>query len=206
MSVDGSRGEAASVDLFWLPLGAGGERCVRVSGRLFEALVAGREHRARGELFHSALEVTVDGRRWVIEMAPVWGNPEAERGVVGEGAVGAPWLGRSRFFRYEIRRWADGSIPDVAEAVGGARRVSADPLRARRILGLVPQVPCVTWGRDEFHTGEMWNSNSLVAWALVRSGMDITALGPPGSGRAPGWHAGTVVAERDRATTQAVGS
>ena len=38
-------------------------------------------------------------------------------------------------------------------------------------------------------TGEMWNSNSVVSWALTRSGVDLTAVRPPGNGRAPGWDA-----------------
>lgn len=38
-------GERASVDLYWLPLGAGaGGQCVRVSGRLYEGLAAMRQH------------------------------------------------------------------------------------------------------------------------------------------------------------------
>ena len=48
----------ASVDLYWLPLGAGtGGQCVRGSGRLYEALTAMRAHRPRLDLYHSALIV-----------------------------------------------------------------------------------------------------------------------------------------------------
>jgi hypothetical protein len=64
----------------------------------------------------------------------------------------------------------------------------------RRLLDLVPQVPVLTWGRDEMHTGEMWNSNSLTAWLLARSGHEVGAVGLPERGRAPGWHAGLMVA------------
>jgi hypothetical protein len=40
--------DQASVDLYWLPLGAGDAgRCVRGSGRLYEAMVATQHHRAR---------------------------------------------------------------------------------------------------------------------------------------------------------------
>lgn len=42
----------------------------------------------------------------------------------------------------------------------------------------------------------MWNSNSLVAWLLACSGQDTASIGPPANGRAPGWHAGLVVAAR----------
>jgi hypothetical protein len=55
---------------------------VRWSGRLFEALVARHEHRGRRDLDHSAMEVHVDGDRFVIEMAPVWAQDEPDRGVV----------------------------------------------------------------------------------------------------------------------------
>ncbi len=94
--------DVSCVDLYWLPLGAGG-RCVRLNGRIFEALVARHEHRRAVDLYHSALEVRLGPDRWVIEMAPVWNTPEPERGVVAEGPVGLRWLGRSRWFRYEVR-------------------------------------------------------------------------------------------------------
>ena len=105
-------------------------------------------------------------------------------------------LGRSRLFRYEVRRWRDGTIGDVAAAVGGPRPMRTDAVAARAVLALVPLVPAVTWGRDELRTGEMWNSNSLVSWLLARSGHDLTAVAPPDGGRAPGWRAGQVAAAR----------
>lgn len=185
------------VDLYWLPLGAGdAAHCVRTNGRVFEALVAGLERRPRCDLYHSALEVRLDGERFVIEMAPVWGNDDPDRGVVAEGPVGLRWLGRSRFFRYEVRCWRDGLIPDRAEAVGSPRRLSATRAQAEQVLQLVPTVPTVTWGRDELRTGEMWNSNSLVSWLLARAGHDMDAARPPERGRAPGWDAGLVLAAR----------
>lgn len=53
--------EAASpVDLSWIPLGAG-DRIVKRAGRIYEALVAAREHRDRCDLYHAALEVHLDG-------------------------------------------------------------------------------------------------------------------------------------------------
>jgi len=76
-----------SVDLYWLPLGAGG-RSVRWNGRLFEAAMARREHRAVEDLYHSAIEVGERDRRFVIEMAPVWNVDALDRGVVCEGPVG----------------------------------------------------------------------------------------------------------------------
>jgi hypothetical protein len=53
-----------------------------------------------------------------------------------------------------------------------------------------------TWGRDEVRAGEMWNSNSLVSWLLVRAGVSTDSIGPPAGGRAPGWDAGLRVAAR----------
>jgi hypothetical protein len=47
-----------AVDLYWLPLGAGGH-FVRMNGRIYEALVAWRAKRPRRDLYHSALIVTV---------------------------------------------------------------------------------------------------------------------------------------------------
>jgi len=189
----------ASVDLYWLPLGAGGGgRCVRTSGRTYEALIAARRRRARMDLYHSALVVHLDGVDFTIEMTPVWPETVGERGVVGEGAVGLAVLGRTRLFRYEVRCWADGTIPDLDAAVDSPRRVSTDDHKARQLVHLVPSFPLATWGLDEQAAGEMWNSNSLTSWLLARSGHDLSAphTQPPTHGRAPGWAAGLVVAER----------
>ena len=183
------------VDLYWLPLGAGG-RCVRLNGRAFEAVVARREHRRACDLYHSALEVRLDANRWVIEMAPAWNTPDPDRGVVAVGPVGRRWLGRSRWFRYEVRRWHDGRIPDVDEAVESPVRMSADADHARRVLALAPEFRTATWALDEQHTGDMWNSNSLTSWLLVRSGHDLAGVRPPAGGRAPGWQAGLVAGSR----------
>jgi hypothetical protein len=184
---------SASVDLYWLPLGAGG-RFVRLNGRVFEAIAARLQHRRASDLYHSALEVRLGDDRYVIEQAPVWNTKEPERGVVCEGPVGFPWLGRSRLFRYEVRRWRNGVIPDVSEAVDSPRRLSDDVGRAQHVLDLVPDFPPSTWGRDELHTGDMWNSNSLISWLLARSGHDTDTIAPPAHGRAPGWTAGLVAA------------
>jgi hypothetical protein len=197
MATDPQVADSASVDLYWLPLGAGDAHpSVRRSGRLFEALVAHHEHRGRRDLYHSALEVQLDGDRFVIEMAPVWSNAAPEIAVVCEGSVGLSWLRRSRFFRYEVHCCRDGMIADRAEAVASPRRLSSDSGRARQVLALVPEFPNATWGRDELGTGEMWNSNSLTAWLLARSGHDIESVDPPRDGRAPGWSAGLSVAMR----------
>jgi hypothetical protein len=112
------------------------------------------------------------------------------------GPVGSRLLGRSALFRYEVRRWLGGVIPDVDEAVESPRRVTEDAALVRRLLELVPRVPTPVWGRDELRAGEMWNSNSVVAWLIARSGLDAEQIRPPRGGRAPGWDAGLVVARR----------
>jgi hypothetical protein len=87
--------------------------------------------RGRCDLYHSALELTVPDGRYVIEMTPVRAADGAERDVAASGPVGARWAGRFRIFRYEIRRWRNGFIPDVAHAVDGPRRVIDNVERAR---------------------------------------------------------------------------
>jgi hypothetical protein len=156
----------ATVDLYWLPLGAGGH-FVRLNGRLYEALAARLQRRRAYDLYHSALQVELPEGTFVIEQAPVHDWSGKDRGVVAEGAVGTLWARRFRIFRYEIRLWRGGHIPDVAEAVDSPRPLT-----------------------------NMWNSNSVIAWTLARSGIDTESIHPPAGGRAPGWQAGLVVARR----------
>ena len=188
---------ACGVDLYWLPLGAGGHS-VRLNGRAYEAVAARIQGRPALDLYHSALVVRVPEGRFVVEQAPVRDDNGASRGVVAEGAVGSRRAGRFRIFRYEVRCWRNGVIPDIGEAVDSPRRLTDDPAVARRILDLVPAVPTLVWGRDESHAGEMWNSNSLISWLLTRSGHDVDSVQVPPGGRAPGWQAGIVVARRPR--------
>lgn len=185
----------SSVDLYWLPLGAGGHS-VRLNGIVFEAVVARLERRSACGLYHSALVVRAPSGRFVIEQAPIRDNNGAERGVVAEGPVGSRVAGRFRIFRYEVRRWRDGVIPDVDEAVASPQLLTDDPSRAQHLLDLVPDVPTPVWGRDELGAGEMWNSNSLISWLIVHTGLDIETIQLPVRGRAPGWDAGLVVARR----------
>jgi hypothetical protein len=188
----------AGIDLYWLPLGAGGHS-VRLNGRVFEAVAARLERRRPCDLYHSALEVRVPEGRFVIEQAPVRDGNGAERGVVAQGAVGSRWAGRFRIFRYEVRCWRGGIIPDIVEAVDSPQRLSDNPDCARRLLKLVAQVPTSVWGRDELRAGEMWNSNSLISWLIAGSGLDVESIQPPPLGRAPGWRAGIAVARRQQA-------
>ena len=115
---------------------------------------------------------------------------------MAEGAVGSRWARWVRIFRYEIRCCRDGVIPDVDEAVDSPLRLTDDPDLAQRLLELVPAAPTPVWGRDELRAGEMWNSNSLISWLIVRSGLSIDLVQPPAGGRAPGWRSGVVVASR----------
>jgi hypothetical protein len=183
------------IDLYWLPLGAGG-RWVRRNGQVYEAVSALRQRRPAAPLYHCALMVTARSVEHVIEMTPAWTGPGGDRGVVAEGAVGTRWAGWLRLFRYEVRCWPGGTIGDVAEAVGGPRRLTHDPVLCRRLLTLLPSVPTPVWGRDELRAGEMWNSNSVISWALASSGLGMRTIHPPDGGRAPGWAAGLVVAGR----------
>jgi hypothetical protein len=187
---------SATVDLYWIPLGAG-QHVVRVSGKLFEAISALVQRRPRCDIYHSALVVTVPEGRFVIEMAPIPDLHADERGVVAEGPVGLRWLGRFRIFRYEIRRWRDGQIPDVSHAIASPVRLADDLIHARQVIDLLPSIPTPVWGRDELDAGEMWNSNSVISWVLVRSGTEIATIRAPGGGRAPGWDAGIAVAARE---------
>jgi hypothetical protein len=127
-------------------------------------------------------------------MAPVWSGPPGDHRAQVTGSVGWQALGRFRAFGYEVRCWLSGVIPDLGEAVGGPQRLPTDARHLRDLLALTAQFPACTWGRDEQGAGEMWNSNSLVSWLLVRSGHDVDFVALPAQGRAPGWDAGLIVA------------
>jgi hypothetical protein len=69
----------ASIELYWLPLGAGGW-FVRLNGRIWEAVHARREHRRPLDLYHSALVVRVPAAGWGA------GGCSATRSAAGETA------------------------------------------------------------------------------------------------------------------------
>ncbi len=182
------------VDLYWLPLGADGNRLVAFSGRVYEAFAARFQHRVVCGLYHSALIVGDGSDSYVIEMGPAWGRHEPDRGVVATGPVGLAVLGRSRLFRYEVRCWKNGILPDIAKAVSSPQRLSTSPILARRVMHLAARAPELTWGRDQLHAGDQWNSNSLVSWLLAASGHNLSRAVIPEYGRAPGWAAGLALA------------
>lgn len=185
--------------LYWIPLGAGGTGFVAMNGRIYEAAVsrlAGREPLA---IYHTALEVRSASDRFIVET--MWPSPKGdptERGVTMTAPVFARWLSFTRIFRYEVRCWTDGVLPDADQAVGGPRLISEDHALARRLLELTHHVPPLIWGRDQSGTGDMWNSNSVVSWLLVRAGASMNEIDPPPGGRAPGWDAGLAIAAMDR--------
>lgn len=190
----GGLARGLGVYLMWIPLGADGW-FVRLNGRIYEALRALLERRRPRNLYHTALEVRLPEGRYVIENA--WPIPDADgraRGVLVEGPVWSRRMARARVFRYEVRRWRNGVISDAHAAVGGPKLIGDDPRQARRLLDLVGSVPALVWGRDELRMGDMWNSNSVIAWLLARSGFVPESIRPPHGGRAPGWKAGVAVA------------
>jgi hypothetical protein len=185
----------ASVDLLWIPLGIG-DRVVRLSGSVYEGLLARWQGRPPRDLYHSALKVAVPTGGFTIEVTPVADHDGAARGVVKVGSVGLKVAGHLRIFRYEIRRWKGGVISDEAAAIAGPIRIAHDLARAQMVLDLTPSVPPLVWGRDQRHTGEMWNSNSVTAWLLECAGIDTDGVPLPRNGRVPGWASGLAVARR----------
>jgi hypothetical protein len=91
----------ARIELWWLPLGAGGW-FVWLNGRVYEAVHALRERRRPLDLYHSALVVWVPEGRFVVENCwPIADRDGARtRGVVVEGPVASGWIARFRLFRY----------------------------------------------------------------------------------------------------------
>jgi hypothetical protein len=137
-------------------------------------------------------------------MGPEWdlalrGLAPEQRGVVRTGPVGSRLLGRTRWFRYELRCRPDGVVPDAAFAAAVVV-VATDRDRATQLLERCADVPDLVWGRDEAGLGDMWNSNAIVAWLLAVTGHDVDHLAPP-PGRAPGWSAGVALAKH-RSTSQ----
>ena len=183
------------IDLYWIPLGAGGSGFVRMNGRVYEAIKARWERRRPCDLYHTALEVRLPEGRFIVET--MWPSPDEDttsRGVVVEGPVWSRGIGLVRMFRYEVRCWRDGLLPDAEEAVGGPQPLADDQETARRLLNMVGLVPALVWGRDQMGTGDMWNSNSVISWLIARSGLPIAEVQPPDGGRAPGWAAGVDIA------------
>ncbi|MBP3044316.1 hypothetical protein KKR91_06820 [Arthrobacter jiangjiafuii] len=185
--------DTARVQLWWLPVGAGGHVVVHTS-RWWESVHARLEHRVPQPLFHSALIVLLGGAEYVIEMSPAWVRQDPARGVVATGPVGLGWLGRSRLFRYEVRCWRDGVLPDRPYAAAAPVEFRLSPSAGAAMLQRTAQVPRHIWGRKVPGSADMWNSNSLVSWLLHGAGIDAGTIRPPHGGSAPGWAAGLAAA------------
>ena len=180
---------------------------MRLNGRLYEAIKARIERRRPCALHHTALKVHVPEGCFVLEtMWPSRMVTRRREALSSRARFFGTLLGRRRTFRYEVRRWRNGVLPDADEAVGGPRTVSNDADQARRLLAVVAPVPALIWGRDQLVTGEMWNSNSVISWLLVRSGVSMEAIDLPEGGRAPGWDAGIAIANRSDHARQHEGS
>lgn len=185
------------VYLYWIPLGAGGSGFVRMNGRIYEWGKALIERRRPLHLCHTALVVRLPEGEFIVET--MWPSPDSDtgsRGVVVEGPVFAPWLTSTRVFRYEVRCWRNGVLPDADEAIGGPQRVSGDLALARDLLDQVASVPALIWGRDQLGVRDMWNSNSVISWLLAVAGLPMETIMPPMGARVPGWHAGIEMAKR----------
>lgn len=182
------------IDLFWIPLGAGGN-FVPLNGRVYEAIEAALQRRPRYDLYHSGLVVVVPDGRYTIEQTPA--RPHGEkRGVVGIGPIGGHWIAHWHLFRYELRRWRDGVIPDIGEAVDSPQRLSSDPAVAKRLLDLLPEVPFLCGAATSSAAVTCGTRTRKLPGCLpARALMSIPSSRPPG-GRAPGWHAGLVAAAR----------
>jgi hypothetical protein len=174
-----------------------------MNGRIYEAVKALQQQRQRLDLYHTALQLKLPEGHYVVET--MWPQPDGDlssRGVVAEAPVFAEWLSFTRVFRYEVRCWQRGDLPDAGEAVGGPRQLSDDPKTARRLLLLTESVPTFTWGRDPMNSKDMWNSNSVISWLITQAGLPIDNIQPPGGGRAPGWDAGVLTAQRGPGISQ----
>lgn len=185
-----------AVEVVWIPVGAGRRASVvAASGWLYERFAAALARRRPHRLVHAALVVRLDpdvGARgvWTVEMVPAWSGPPGTA-VAVSGPVGLTALGRSRWFRYEVRVRPGVAIPDLEHAVARTVLDEGDE-RAGLLLACTSDVPTLTWGRP-VHGAGMWNSNSVVAWLLRASGHDLRHVHPPEGWRAPGWRAGLVV-------------
>lgn len=192
--------DAVAVDLYWIPLGAG-HHSVRLNGIVYESIRAAIERRDRCELYHSVLELHLPHGHYWVEMTPVPDGDGEHRGVVATGPVGLRVLGGARLFRYELRRWRDGVVPDLSYALASPVRITGDGAVAQRIFDLLPEVPSLVWGRDERSTGDMWSCNSIISWTLASAGVDAAAIPLPARARAPGWQAGLAVARTSAGTS-----
>ena len=98
------------VDLYWLPLGAGGHS-VRLQWSPIRGAVAAFER--EGAMTSTTLRRGAGAKGPVRDRDDAGDGRVAERATVRSPAVrsGAAVLGWSTLFRYEVRRWLGGEIP-----------------------------------------------------------------------------------------------
>lgn len=82
-----------TVDLYWIPLGAGGH-LVRFNGIVLEAISSMIQRRPRRDIYHTALAIRTPSGPYTVEMTPVPNRRSWERGIVAQGSVGTRWAGR----------------------------------------------------------------------------------------------------------------
>ena len=187
----------AAVELYWIPLGAGGHS-VRFNGRVFEAIQAARRHRRRCDLYHAAIVVAFGGDRYTIEVAPSPDADEASRGVVGTGAVGSRISAACACFA--MRSAAGAMGPFRTSPRRSANRAGSRPTRSR------PSAPRPGRVRSETRLGPRRPQGRRDVELQFRRRLAgchggpgrPMQLHPPCGGRAPGWGAGLVVARRTR--------
>jgi len=112
----GSATSQASIELYWLPLGAGGW-FVKLNGRLWEAVQARRERRRPLDLYHTALVVRVPEGRYVVENC--WPIPDAD----------AQHVASSWKVRWAATGWGAGGCSATRSAAGPR---GSSPTRAKR--------------------------------------------------------------------------
>lgn len=189
------RVDDCGIDLYWLPVGAETSRFQQASLRLWEAIEAARARRPRTTLFHAALKLAAGaGNVYTLELTPAFIGSSVP--PLATGPVGFRGADRFRLFRYQLRCLPGATLPDEQWAVESPIRLADDCETVHRVLALAPAIPRHVWGRRVTGTCEMWTSDSVISWLLVRAGIDLSAIAPPRGGRAPGWYAGLSIARQ----------
>jgi hypothetical protein len=179
--------------LLWIPVGAG-TRFQRLTLNVYERLWAKLARRPRSTLVHAGLKLACGGQRFTVELMPA-PRGRADHGEV-TGPVGLRWLGRLRWFRYQVCVFERAALPDEQWVVGSPIVVASGTEAVSRLVALAKEVPAHTWGRRAPGAAEMWTSDSAISWMLVKAGLDPGACAPPSECIAPGWSAGIFEARR----------
>ena len=177
---------AAAVELYWIPLGAGGH-CVRFNGRIFEALDAAR--RAPSALRPLPRGARRPARRPALHDRARRRRRTPTRRAAASSAPAPSAAATSAGCACFATRFAAGEAdrsPTWTTRSAGRCRLTTDPGVARRLLDLVAAVPRPVWGRDELDAGEMWNSNSVIAWLVATAGLPADELEPAAAGQGAG--------------------